>query len=114
LESLPQATTKSASIRLRYKDSRFIIVAPWLRGKGKEKDGIAAIVGEARDRRSEATAVGIDEVSLTGDSFDGEPVAVEGERELAGGCVAADMFNVEVSCAKSPVIRQPPIYVVYA
>jgi hypothetical protein len=109
LESLPQATTKSASIRLRYKDSRFIIVAPWLRGKGKEKDGIAAIVGEARDRRSEATAVGIDEVSLTGGPFDGEPVAVVRERELAGGCVAA-----EVSCAKSPVIRQPPIYVVYA
>lgn len=84
-------------------------------------DGTAAIVEEAWDRRSEAStatgtvsAVGIDEVSLTGDPFDGEPVAVEGERELAGGCVAADMFNVEGSCAKSPVIRQPPVYVVYA
>lgn len=80
---------------------------------------MTAIVGEAWDRGLEAStaidvviAVGMDEVSLTGDPFDGEPVAVVEGRELAGGC-AADIFN-EVSCAKSPVMRQPPIYVVYA
>ena len=55
----------------------------------------------------------IDGVSLLGDPFDGEPVAVVRGFKLAGGCAAADIFK-EVSCAKSPIIRQPPIYVVYA
>ena len=80
---------------------------------------MTAIVGEAWDRRPEAStgtdaviAVGMDGMSLTDDSFSGEPVAVVEGREPAGGC-AADIFN-EVSCAKSPVMRQPPIYVVYA
>ena len=70
-----------------------------------------AIVGDAWDQRSETStridaviAVGMEAVSLTDDLFGGKPVAVVAACELAGGCVAADLFN-EVSCAKSPVMR---------
>ena len=65
---------------------------------GKGCNGTTYTVGGDRDRRPEASTgtdavIPLDiadaEVSLIGDSFDGEPVAVAEGFELAGGCAAA-------------------------